>query len=842
MRLRVVMAAVLIVAGAYGVFGATPPRFSFVFGGRKSSEFLSSWKAEIRTKILDEHRTQETLVRSDPASGLQVRRVTIRYGDLPVTEWTIYVKNTGKRDTPIIEDLRAIDWTFSGNKLDDVVLHHNVGAPADGTDYDPIETPLPLNFTKRLSGAGGRPTNADLSYFNVSWGDRGEIIVVGWPGQWEATIGRQADGAVHVSAGQERTHFKLHPGEEVRTPLIVRLPWTGDWIRGQNLWRHWMMLYGMPRPYGKLPQQTMLGYSGRVTNEMVNANEANQIHFIDRYLEEGFKLDYWWMDAGWYIQQRGWPQVGTWEVDPKRFPNGLRAISDHAHQRGVKTLLWFEPERVASGTWLSTTHPEWLLGNLSPLVARRSSKSERGEPFVMFNSSDHPIDWHGIHWSGHRLSFHPGPHGEHSVVRFTAPTAGKYRIACAFAAIDPQATTDVHVLQGRRALFDAWINLKGHGNRTDYTGAVDLRRGETVDFVVGYGEGRFFNDTTGLDATITAPSGRQYDAAKQFGVAHGAWAYGFLPPGPIADTGVFVAYDLTEPGLEDGDRLLNLGDRRALNWLVNHTDRILVDQGIDLYRQDFNIDPLDDWRGNDPDDRQGITENKYIVGYLAYWDELRRRHPNMLIDSCASGGRRNDLETMRRAVPLWRSDLPFQPTAHQGMTYGIAMWLPFFGTGTVANGAAPYYGSGVMPVVPYDFWSTACPSLMSELDILQRGYDYDTLRRLWTEWRQIGPYFYGDYYPLTQFSRNTDVWLAWQFNRPDDGDGLVEAFRRPGAPDKDTNLKLRGLDPTSTYRFTVIDGPALKSAELTGDQLMSTGLLITLPVRPQCAVIKYQRR
>jgi alpha-galactosidase len=50
---------------------------------------------------------------------------------------------------------------------------------------------------------------------------------------------------------------------------------------------------------------------------MIKANEQNQIMHIDRYLEEGFKLDYWWMDAGWYIQQQGWPQVGTWEVDPR---------------------------------------------------------------------------------------------------------------------------------------------------------------------------------------------------------------------------------------------------------------------------------------------------------------------------------------------------------------------------------------------------------------------------------------------------------------------------------------------------------------------------------------------
>ena len=58
------------------------------------------------------------------------------------------------------------------------------------------------------------------------------------------------------------------------------------------------------------------------------------------------------MDAGWYVgaAEKGWPWTGTWEVDrrPHRFPNGLRAVSDHAHAKGVKTIVWFEPERVAA--------------------------------------------------------------------------------------------------------------------------------------------------------------------------------------------------------------------------------------------------------------------------------------------------------------------------------------------------------------------------------------------------------------------------------------------------------------------------------------------------------------
>ena len=138
--------------------------------------------------------------------------------------------------------------------------------------------------------------------------------------------------------------------------------------------------------------------------------------------------------------------------------------------------------------------------------------------------------------------------------------------------------------------------------------------------------------------------------------------------------------------------------------MVEHFDGLLSDNGIDLYRQDFNMDPLDSWRCQGPADRQGTTENLYVQGYLAYWDELRRRHPDMLIDSCASGGRRNDLETLRRAVPLLRSDYqvgPEKTLANQNHTYGISSWFPFTGTGcgaidlyTVRSYYQPCFGTG----------------------------------------------------------------------------------------------------------------------------------------------------
>ena len=149
--------------------------------------------------------------------------------------------------------------------------------------------------------------------------------------------------------------------------------------------------------------------------------------------------------------------------------------------------------------------------------------------------------------------------------------------------------------------------------------------------------------------------------------------------------------------------------------------------------------PLALWRGNDTADRQGITEIRHVTGYLAYWDELCRRHPHMLIDSCASGGRRNDLETMRRAVPLWRSDYAFEPIGHQGMTYGISFWIPFHGTGTVASEDAAYYGGGATPVQPYAFWSNVAPGLNCGFDVRVKTLDYAALRTLFNQYRAVSP-------------------------------------------------------------------------------------------------------
>lgn len=648
-------------AGAAGgvkpAAGALP--FGFLCGGRRFAE-LAAGCAHTRTvECLDDGRTRHVFVweLAEPAH-LAVRCEVVCYRGFPHVEWTVFLQNNGDVNTPVISDLRALDVTLCPSEGAGITLHHNNGSPSRRDDYAPRVTPLPPGTAAHLGTDDGRPSHRSLPYFNVSRGDDGLIAAVGWPGQWYASFDADDSGTVRLSAGQEDTHFVLHPGESFRTPLIVLQPWRGDRADAHNVWRRWMVEHNLPRVGNAPPKAQLLATSSGVYFEMVHADEASQVMFIDRYVEEGIPLDCWWMDAGWYPNRQDWKYTGTWEVDRTRFPNGLRAVSDHAHSKGLKTLLWFEPERVAKTTWLEENKPQWIL---------------------------------------------------------RSPT------------FDPE-----------------WGSL------------------------------------------------------------------------------------------------LNLGDPEVYDWVVERIDGLIVSEGIDIYRQDFNIPPLTFWRAADAEDRRGITEQRYVVNFLRFWDELRRRHPDMLIDDCASGGRRLDLETLRRSVPLWRSDYAMEPVGQQCQTHNLNAWIPYSGTGTGFNAGIGWSNTGPREIQPYAFWSNAAPSLVLSLDMRDRRTDYAAARRLVEQWRSIADDYTADFHPLLAWTDASDAWVAWQFNRPEAGTGFVQAMRRPDSPFTKGVFRLRGLEADGPYVVWNVETPETK-AGFRGQELMDPGLGIDIPDAPGVAVLAYRR-
>lgn len=306
----------------------------------------------------------------------------------------------------------------------------------------------------------------------------------------------------------------------------------------------------------------------------------------------------------------------------------------------------------------------------------------------------------------------------------------------------------------------------------------------------------------------------------------------------------------------EGDRLLNLGHPEAQAWVTDLIDDYLTNRGLDLYRQDFNIDPLAFWRANDTLDRKGMTENLYVQGYLAFWDELHARHPDLVIDTCSSGGRRNDLETLRRAVILLRSDFqtpqgqffsPDDPTplhiGNQGQMYGLATWVPY-------TGGITYFEDD------YDRRSHLTPALglmpreMSEATMqhycgqkriyeLLGEIDWSAFQRAVAEWQQVADTFLGDYYPLTEYSLDDTRWMAWQFHRPETDTGIVQVFRRGETVEASLCCRLQGLTPDAIYELTDFDQH--QTVRLSGHVLLVDGYTVHCPNRPQAVLIKYRQ-
>ncbi len=351
--------------------GSNPiPPISFTYNGVSSTTFLPTWIFSRTRAELDSNRTQWTLVYTEPGNGsLQVTCQAIEYHDYQAVEWVVWFENHGSTDTPILENIQALDATFGSNSSGDFTLYYNGGTNNSIDDYQPLQTTLGVHANQSFVPYGGRPSDLVLPFFNLAQPDGSGIVLgVGWTGRWAAVFARHSDMTVNVQAGMDITHLKLFPGEKIRTPAILALTWSGgDRMRGHNQWRRLLLTHYTPTSNGQTVQPPIAASAGFIPFE--STTETNMIQAIHSISANGLQIDTYWIDAGWYACPNGWAStVGDWTADPARYPNGLKPVSDAAHARGYKLLLWFEPERVMEGTPLYVNHPDWLLApaNLPP--------------------------------------------------------------------------------------------------------------------------------------------------------------------------------------------------------------------------------------------------------------------------------------------------------------------------------------------------------------------------------------------------------------------------------------------------------------------------------------------
>ena len=346
--------------------------FSFVYGGRPVGQLIKTWKRERVQKKLDDSRTEHSLTFSDPKTGLVVRCVAVEFHDFPAVEWVVHLANTGNQDTPVLADILPLDDQLTlpaGDK--DLLLHYSRGGVWAPYAFEPLQAPLAKGASKNFVSAqkqvvppldfagGGLSSRPHLPFFSIESDGRGVTMGIGWSGQWAARFERPDADSLRLTAGMERTHLKLHPGEEIRTPLVMLLFWQGKFIDGQNLFRRLVLAHYTPQEDGR-PVTAPLTFGNW------GAEPASQhLDKIKWSTEQKFPFDIYWIDAGWYgtAEQGAWnANLGNWFLNRELYPQGMEEVADAVHKAGMKFLLWFNPGQAVKGTTVFSEHPEWLLG------------------------------------------------------------------------------------------------------------------------------------------------------------------------------------------------------------------------------------------------------------------------------------------------------------------------------------------------------------------------------------------------------------------------------------------------------------------------------------------------
>ena len=247
---------------------------------------------------------------------------------------------------------------------------------------------------------------------------------------------------------------------------------------------------------------------------------------------------------------------------------------------------------------------------------------------------------------------------------------------------------------------------------------------------------------------------------------------------------------------------------------------------------------LEYWKKKDTEDRQGIAEIRYIMGLYRLWDALLEKFPHLLIDNCASGGRRIDIETLRRSILLWRSDYqclannPPEGSQYHTMNYG--RWLPFSGTG-----CGRLYDT-------YGIRSAYSPAMNAGYTFSEReDFGDDPQQLLWLkdrleEYRKVRPYLSEDFYPLTQPSDRTDIWAAMQYHNPKQDEGVVLVYRRDFAHYETAKFQLYGLNAACDYTFTEADRG--ETAAYSGAELLESGLPVSVKEKRTAKIYFYKKK
>ncbi|CUI44375.1 alpha-galactosidase [Cognatishimia activa] len=120
------------------------------------------------------------------------------------------------------------------------------------------------------------------------------------------------------------------------------------------------------------------------------------------------------LDDGWFGKRDDdTTSLADWQIDPRKYPEGLTPLIDHVQSVGMRFGIWFEPEMINEDSDTYRAHPDWVLGKADQIRGRQQLVLNMALPEVqtyLFDCisavlRDHDVDY--VKWDHNRVLPHP---------------------------------------------------------------------------------------------------------------------------------------------------------------------------------------------------------------------------------------------------------------------------------------------------------------------------------------------------------------------------------------------------------------------------------------------------
>lgn len=178
-------------------------------------------------------------------------------------------------------------------------------------------------------------------------------VTLGWSGNHHVVIDRTDDGQrlIHMGELFEPGEVILASGETYQSPVAYAGPDTQAFhafVRGELL--DWPGGKMSPRPV------TLNTWEGNYFDHKMDSLKAQATAAAEIGIER-FVLD-----DGWFGKRDDdTTSLGDWDIDARKYPEGLKPLVDHVTGLGMQFGIWFEPEMINPVSELYKKHPDWAL-------------------------------------------------------------------------------------------------------------------------------------------------------------------------------------------------------------------------------------------------------------------------------------------------------------------------------------------------------------------------------------------------------------------------------------------------------------------------------------------------